>query len=145
MRPLDGIRVLDFSRVLSGPYCGRALADLGADVVKVEPPAGDLTRFATPRRNSMSYYFAQQNAGKRNVSLDLPAAGGHRAPPPPGRAPDVVLENFRPGVMARLGLGYEAVAAANPRLVYASSAATARTARGPSAGPTPWSSTPRWA
>jgi CoA:oxalate CoA-transferase len=118
--PLEGVRVLDFSRVLSGPHCGRALADLGADVVKVEPPEGDLTRFFLPKAGSMSRYFAQQNAGKRNISLDLtrPAAVEvvHRLVP----SFDVVLENFRPGVMARMGLGYDALAALHPPLVYGS-------------------------
>ncbi len=120
MRPLEGLRVLDFSRVLAGPHCGRALADLGADVVKVEPPAGDLTRFATPRRASMSFYFAQQNAGKRNLSLDLTRPEATALLLRLVERADVLLENFRPGVMERLGLGYEAAAAANPRLVYAS-------------------------
>ena len=118
--PLEGVRVLDFSRVLSGPHCGRALADLGADVVKVEPPEGDLTRFFLPKAGSMSRYFAQQNAGKRNISLDLtrPEAAQvvHRLVP----SFDVLLENFRPGVMDRMGLGYEAVAALHPGLVYGS-------------------------
>ncbi|NDH42180.1 MAG: hypothetical protein EBY45_17580, partial [Gammaproteobacteria bacterium] len=71
LRPLDDIVVLDFSRVLAGPHCGRALADLGARVIKIEPPAGDLTRFCQPRRNSISSYYAQQNTGKENLSLDL--------------------------------------------------------------------------
>jgi crotonobetainyl-CoA:carnitine CoA-transferase CaiB-like acyl-CoA transferase len=120
VRPLEGLRVLDFSRVLAGPHCGRALADLGADVVKVEPPAGDLTRFATPRRASMSFYFAQQNAGKRNVSLDLTRPEATALLLRLVERSDVLLENFRPGVMGRLGLGYDEVAAVNPRLVYAS-------------------------
>ena len=120
MRPLEGLRVLDFSRVLAGPHCGRALADLGADVIKVEPPAGDLTRFATPRRASMSFYFAQQNAGKRNMSLDLTRPEATALLLRLVERSDVLLENFRPGVMTRLGLGYDEVAAVNPRLVYAS-------------------------
>ena len=118
--PLEGVRVLDLSRVLSGPHCGRMLVDLGADVIKVEPPQGDLTRFSYPRVNSIATYFAQQNCGKRNVSLDLrqPRAGDLvRAM---AARSDVVLENFRPGVMERMGLGYERLAADHPRLVYAS-------------------------
>ncbi len=118
--PLAGVRVLDFSRVLSGPICGRALVDLGAEVVKVEPPAGDLTRFAHPKVNSLALYFTQQNVGKRNLSLDL------RRPEAvdllrrlAGRC-DVVLENFRAGVMDRMGLGWPELSAVNPRLVYAS-------------------------
>lgn len=114
------MRVLDFSRVLSGPHCGRALSDLGADVIKVEPPAGDITRFGSPRRNSMAFYFVQQNAGKRNVSLDLTRPEATDLLLRLVATVDVVLENFRPGVMARMGLGYGAVAAANPTIVYAS-------------------------
>jgi CoA:oxalate CoA-transferase len=120
VRPLEGIRVLDFSRVLAGPHCGRALADLGADVVKIEPPDGDLTRFFTPRRRSMSLYFAQQNAGKRNISLDLSRPESTELLLRLVTTADVVLENFRPGVMAKMGLGYADVAAVNERCVYAS-------------------------
>ena len=119
-RPLEGVRVLDLTRVLSGPHCTRMLCDLGAEVIKVEPPDGDMTRFANPRVNSLSSYFVQQNVGKRNVSLDLgnPEALGLLL----GLADqcDVFIENFRPGVAARMGLGYEAVSARNPRIVYAS-------------------------
>jgi CoA:oxalate CoA-transferase len=118
--PLDGIRVLDFTRVLSGPHCTRMLADLGAEVIKVEPPAGDLTRFANPRVNSLSTYFVQQNVGKRNLSLDLNRPEAVELALSLAERCDVLIENFRPGVMARNGLGYEAVAARNPRLVYAS-------------------------
>jgi crotonobetainyl-CoA:carnitine CoA-transferase CaiB-like acyl-CoA transferase len=116
---LEGVRVLDFSRVLSGPHCSRMLADLGADVIKVEPPEGDLTRFALPRRASQSLYFVQQNVGKRNISLDLrrPEAVSLLLDLVPHV--DVVLENFRPGVMARMGLGADEVLARNPRAIYA--------------------------
>ena len=74
--PLAGIRVLDFSRVLSGPHATRMLADLGAEVIKVEPPAGDLTRFSAPRRNGLASYFVQQNVGKSNLSIDLATEAG---------------------------------------------------------------------
>lgn len=118
--PLDGITVLDFSRVLSGPIAGRNLHDMGAEVIKVEPPEGDLTRYAHPKVGSISLYFAQQNTGKRNISLDLrhPEAAALV-----GRLVehvDVVLENYRPGVMDRLGIGWSTLSARNPRLVMAS-------------------------
>ena len=119
-RPLEGIRVLDFTRVLSGPHATRMLSDLGADVIKVEPPEGDLTRFAQPRVNSLSSYFIQQNIGKQNISLDLskPEASAliMRLIP----FCDVVVENFRPGVMSRLGLSTERMMEANSRLIVAS-------------------------
>ena len=118
--PLDGLRVLDFSRVLSGPHAARMLADLGADVIKVEPPDGDLTRFTYPRINSISSYFTQQNCGKRNVSLDLRRPEAVELLVELAARCDVVIENFRPGVMTRMGLGPAALMARNPRLVYAS-------------------------
>ena len=118
--PLDGIRVLDLSRVLAGPHCSRLLHDLGAEVIRVEPPEGDLTRFATMRKNSLSAYFVQQNVGKKNVSLDLSKPEGVEVVLRLAAHADVFLENFRPGVLERLGLGYEAVSAANPRIVYMS-------------------------
>jgi CoA:oxalate CoA-transferase len=119
-RPLDGIVVLDLSRVLSGPICGRSLADLGARVIKVEPPVGDLSRFSVPRHGAISGYYAQQNSGKENVSIDLDTPSGRRLLFDLATQVDVVLENFRPGVTDRLGVGYAAVSAANPRVVYAS-------------------------
>lgn len=112
--------MLDFSRVLSGPHCGRMLTDLGANVVKIEPPEGDQTRFAVPRVNSMASYFAQQNVGKRNISLDLRRPEAVTLLRRLAKKADVVLENFRPGVMARMGLSYDDLSADNPRLVYAS-------------------------
>jgi crotonobetainyl-CoA:carnitine CoA-transferase CaiB-like acyl-CoA transferase len=118
--PLDGIRVLDFTRVLSGPHCTRMLADLGADVIKIEPPAGDVTRFTAPRRNSMPSYYAQQNTGKRSVSVNLHLPEGAELALSLAEHCDVLVENFRPGVMDKFGLGYDAVAARNRRIVYAS-------------------------
>ena len=119
-RPLTGIRVLDLSRVLSGPHCTRMLADMGAEVIKIEPPAGDLTRFATPRRNGLSSYFVQQNVGKANLSLDLTTPEGAEILLGLAEHADVLVENYRPGVMARLGLDADTMRSRNPRLVYAS-------------------------
>jgi CoA:oxalate CoA-transferase len=119
-RPLTGIRVLDLSRVLSGPHCTRMLADMGAEVIKIEPPDGDLTRFATPRRNGLSSYFVQQNVGKRNLSLDLGTPEGAEILLALGERADVLVENYRPGVMARLGLDADTMRSRNPRLIYAS-------------------------
>jgi crotonobetainyl-CoA:carnitine CoA-transferase CaiB-like acyl-CoA transferase len=118
--PLAGIRVLDLSRVLSGPIAGRNLHDLGAEVIKLEPPEGDLTRFAQPKVGSISLYYAQQNTGKRNISVDLRHAEGAAIVRALAAHVDVVIENYRPGVMDRLGLGWDALRAANPRLVLAS-------------------------
>jgi len=96
------------------------LCDLGADVIKVEPPDGDMTRFANPRVNSLSTYFVQQNTGKRNVSLDMGTPEGAELLLGLVEHCDVLVENFRPGVAERMGIGYEAVAARNPTIVYAS-------------------------
>ena len=119
-RPLDGIRVLDFTRVLAGPHAARMLCDLGAEVIKVEPPEGDLTRFGQPRLNSLATYFIQQNVGKLNMSLNLADARAVDIVRKLVAMSDVVIENFRPGVMQRLGLGYDTLAAQNERLIYAS-------------------------
>jgi len=118
-RPLEGVRVLDFTRVLSGPHATRMLADLGAEVIKVEPPMGDLTRFATPRINSQSSYFTQQNVGKKNISLDMTKPEAVEILKLLVARCDVVIENFRPGVMKKMGLD-EALRSSNPRLIYAS-------------------------
>jgi crotonobetainyl-CoA:carnitine CoA-transferase CaiB-like acyl-CoA transferase len=112
--------VLDLSRVLAGPHCSRLLHDLGADVIKVEPPEGDLTRFATMRKNSLSAYYVQQNVGKRNLSLDLSRPEGLEIITRLVPHVDIFLENFRPGVLDRMGLGYDEVAKLNPRVIYAS-------------------------
>jgi crotonobetainyl-CoA:carnitine CoA-transferase CaiB-like acyl-CoA transferase len=118
--PLAGVRVVDFSRVLSGPIVGRLLADLGADVIKIEPPEGDLVRHAHPQVNSISLYYTQQNCGKRNISLDVHRPEAIDVCRRLTDRADIVLENSRPGVMARLGLGPNELRSRNPRLVYAS-------------------------
>ena len=119
-RPLEGIRVLDFTRVLSGPHATRMLSDLGAEVIKVEPPMGDMTRFALPRVNSLSSYFIQQNVGKKNISLDMTKPRAVELLKKLASHCDVVIENFRPGVMRKMGLDYETLSQSNPRLIYTS-------------------------
>ena len=120
MRPLDGVRVLDFTRVLSGPHATRMLCDLGADVIKVEQPSGDLTRFSSPRVNSNATYFIQQNVGKRNISLDLSNPDAVALVIKLVEKCDVIIENFRPGVMKRMGLDQTTLRAVNPKIIYAS-------------------------
>ena len=120
MRPLEGVRVLDFTRVLSGPHATRMLCDLGADVIKVEQPSGDLTRFSSPRINSNATYFIQQNVGKRNISLDLTKPEAVDLITQLVDKSDVVIENFRPGVMKRMQLDQQTLRAKNTRLIYAS-------------------------
>lgn len=119
-RPLDGIKVLDLTRVFAGPIAGRTLSDLGADVVKVEPPDGDVTRLWGKKAAGLSTYFTQQNCGKRNVSIDLSAPGGPELVAQLAEQADVVLENFRPGVLAKFGLDWAALSARNPQLVMLS-------------------------
>jgi len=118
--PLAGIRVVDFSRVLAGPHCAKNLLDLGAEVIKVEPPSGDLSRHAYPRTGEISGYYAQQNAGKRNLSIDLRVAGAREVVLRLCDTADVIVENFRPGTMANFGLDYASIAARNPSVVYGS-------------------------
>lgn len=119
-RALEGLRVIDFTQFVAGPYAARLLADMGASVIKVEPPEGDTLRSAAPQVNGESAFFATLNLGKRSVALDLKSADGlGKAAALAGQA-DILLENFRPGVMARLGLGPEVLRAANPRLIYCS-------------------------
>ena len=119
-RPLAGVRVLDLSRIVSGPMCGRILADLGADVVKVEPPTRDTTRIVAAASDGTSPYFAQMNAGKRNVCIDIKNAEGARLLADLAERADVLVENFRPGVLGRQGLGPDDLLRRNPRLVYCS-------------------------
>lgn len=119
-RPLAGLKVLDLSRVLAGPFAGRMLSDLGADVVKIEPPAGDVTRLWGATRNGISGYFNQQNAGKRGMCVDLTQPEGVDLVKALAARADILIENFRPDVMGRLGLAYAELAAANPRLIMLS-------------------------
>ena len=105
--PLAGLKVLDLSRVLAGPFAGRMLCDLGADVVKVEPPDGDLTRLWGAVLGGVPGYFHQQNAGKRDICVDLAKPAGVELVKRLAAKADLVIENFRPGVLARLGLGYD--------------------------------------
>lgn len=117
---LTGVRVLDLSRVLAGPYCAGLLADMGADVVKVESPAGDDARHLGPFADGESVYFAQLNRGKRSVVLDLKEPDHHALFLRLVKRADVIVENFRPGVTNRLGIDYPTLVDVNPRLVYAS-------------------------
>ncbi len=117
--PLHGIRVVDFTRVLAGPAASLALADLGAEVIKVEPPGGgDETRGFPPIRDGESHYFLSVNRGKRSIVIDLKAPEGAALARDLAAQSDILIENYRPGVMDRLGLGYAALSAADPRLIY---------------------------
>jgi CoA:oxalate CoA-transferase len=118
--PLDGIRVLDFTNMLSGPYCTRLLADMGAEVIKVEPREGDHNRNRRPVREGHSSFFGHLNCGKKSVLLNLKSEAGRNAAIGLAKTADVVVENWRPGVAERLGVGYEALRKLNPGLVYCS-------------------------
>ena len=117
---LDGVTILDLTRVVSGPSCTRSLADLGAEVIKVEPPEGDMWRRGVPKVNSVSVGFAQMNAGKKFLSVDLSTEKGKELVFKLALQCDVVIENYRPGVAERLGLGYRLIAQAKPEIVYCS-------------------------
>ena len=126
-----GVRVLDLSMYLAGPYCSRLMADMGADIVKIEPPSGDFLRSAPPMRDGSSAYFGHLNCGKRSVCIDLKQPEGIEIIKRLLEETDVLLENFRPGVMARFGLDYEAVKLIKPDIVYCSVSGYGQT--GPSA------------
>ncbi|PWT74791.1 MAG: CoA transferase [Proteobacteria bacterium] len=133
MQPLSGIRVLDFSTLLPGPMASLLLAEAGAEVIKIERAGtGEDLRGYTPRFGNTSVPFALLNRGKRSIAIDLKAPGTLQRLRPLIESADVLLEQFRPGVMDRLGLGYEALAAINPRLVYC--AITGYGQDGPKAG-----------
>lgn len=117
---LDGVRVLDFTGVVAGPFGTRLMADLGAEVVKVEPPSGDLLRGAPPRRDGKSPYFGQINCGKKSVSVDLKDPRAVDLVLRLVEKSDVVIQNFRPGVMRNFGLGYDDLKQRKPDLIYCS-------------------------
>ena len=117
---LHGIRVLDVTQFMAGPFCATLLADLGADVIKVEPPIGDSTRHMVGAVGTESPAFNAVNRGKRSLVLNLKTAEGQAAFVRLARSIDIVIENYRPGVMAAFGLGYAALSAVNPRVIYAS-------------------------
>ena len=118
--PLHGVKVLDLTNMLSGPYCTRLLADLGAEVIKIEPPQGDHNRGRRPMRDGHSSFFGQLNCGKKSVVLDLKSAHGIASARAIVMHCDVLVENWRPGVAERLGLGYEKVRELRPAIVYCS-------------------------
>jgi CoA:oxalate CoA-transferase len=118
--PLSGLKVLDFSRVLAGPFAGRMLCDLGADVVKVEPPDGDITRMWGAVKGGVPGYYHQQNVGKKDICIDLAAEGANALVFELVREADILIENYRPDVMARLGLGFDVLHEVNPKLIMLS-------------------------
>jgi len=125
---LDGIRVIDLSRVIAGPWCGALLADLGADVIKVEDPGGgDESRTWPPFKDGEAAAYLLFNRNKRGVQVDLKAPEGVEVVKTLVRSADVVIENFRTGTMETFGLGYDILAAINPRLIYCSVSAFGRT------------------
>lgn len=127
----SGLKVLDFTTTIAGPYCTRLLADLGARVTKIESDEGDVMRSRPPLRNGASTTYGQLNAGKRSVSLDLKSAKAQAVIAALVRDADVLVENFRPGVMARFKLDHARLAKINPRLIYCSISGYGQT--GPSA------------
>jgi crotonobetainyl-CoA:carnitine CoA-transferase CaiB-like acyl-CoA transferase len=120
--PLAGLRVLDLSRILSGPFATMILADLGAEVIKLENPSGgdDTRQWAPPYQGDQSAYFLSINRNKRGIAVDLKSEGGRDIAQRLAEQADILVENFRPGAAARLGLGYQELSARNPRLIYAS-------------------------
>ena len=118
--PLSDLKVLDFSRVLAGPFAGRMLCDLGADVIKIEPPEGDVTRFWGKEVANIPGYYHQQNIGKRNICLNLRKPEAVTLVKRLVETTDIVIENYRPDVMDRLGLGYKELRKTNPKIIMLS-------------------------
>ena len=119
-RLLDDVRVLDLGQVYNGPYCGLLLAAQGAEVIKIEPPAGEIVRRAAISPGGASYSFLMLNAGKKGLAIDLKQPSGHAAMLRLAAQADVVVESFRPGVMDKLGLGHAQLAAVNPKIILCS-------------------------
>src|SRR6058998_2293993 len=130
--PLAGIKVVDFTEYIAGPYCTMLLADMGADVVKVERPEGDAWRHTAPLAPYESRGFLGVNRGKRSIALDLGKEEARAIAQRLASGADVVVANYRPGVAARLGLDYEKLSGANPALIYCENSAFGR--EGPYAG-----------
>ncbi|SOE97060.1 Crotonobetainyl-CoA:carnitine CoA-transferase CaiB [Burkholderia sp. D7] len=118
--PLKSLRVVDFTRVLAGPHCTKTLVDLGAQVTKIEPPSADVGRLGVPLVGPMSLYYVQQNAGKRNLSLDLNWPEARQIVSDLCAGADVIVENFRPGTLARFGLAYDDIVKIKPDIIYVS-------------------------
>ena len=137
MKPLEGISVIDFTRVLAGPTCTRILVELGASVIKVEPPSGDLARAGSPTAGGIAGYFLQLNGGKRNLCIDLNWPEAREIVFDLCAKADVVVENFRPGTMASFGLQYDAISAVNPTVVFVSMSGYGQNS--------PWSGRPAFA
>lgn len=120
-RPLEGVKVLDFSQVLAAPFCGMLLADLGAEVIKIERPGGgDMSREYGPYINDISLYFCQYNRGKRGIAIDMRSEEGKAVVLDLVAQVDVVIENFKSGTLEKLGIGYEEMIKVNPKLIYGS-------------------------
>ncbi len=120
-QPLEGIRILDLTQAMAGPMATMLLGDLGAEVIKIEPPSGDQTRaWAPPYINGVSSYFLSANRNKKSICLDLKSDGGLDVLKRMAKSADVIIENFRPGTLARLGLPYDVARELNPNIIYCS-------------------------
>ena len=120
-RPLEGIKVLDFSQVLAAPFCGMMLADMGAEVIKVERPGlGDISREYGPYKNDISLYFCQFNRGKKDIAVDMRSEGGKKVIMDLVAGADIVIENFKYGTLDKMGLGFDDMIKVNPQLIYGS-------------------------
>ena len=118
--PLEGVRVLDLTNVMAGPYCSMVLGDLGAEVIKLESLDGDSTRNFEPKVNDESYCFAVLNRNKKSIAVDMKAPAGKDIVLKLAERSDIVIENFRPGVVKKLGIAYDDLKKVNPGIIYAS-------------------------